>query len=53
MWLRAARWYEAQGEMREAIVHALEAADFSYAASLLERTAEDIWLHGETHTLYR
>jgi ATP/maltotriose-dependent transcriptional regulator MalT len=53
VWLRAARWYESRGEMREAIAHALEAADFSYAASLLEQTAEDIWLRGETHTLYR
>jgi LuxR family transcriptional regulator, maltose regulon positive regulatory protein len=53
VWLRAAYWYEAQGEMREAVAHALAAADFSYATSLLERAAEDIWLYGETQTLYR
>ncbi|MDQ2903434.1 MAG: LuxR C-terminal-related transcriptional regulator [Chloroflexota bacterium] len=52
VWLRAAHWYEAQGEMREAVAHALAAADFSYATSLLERAAEDIWLYGETQTLY-
>src|SRR5213596_3581810 len=34
---RAAQWYEAQGELREAIGHALAATDYSYAASLIER----------------
>src|SRR6266702_1097976 len=34
---RAARWYEAAGESREAITHALAALDYPYAASLMER----------------
>ncbi|WP_165423386.1 LuxR C-terminal-related transcriptional regulator [Ktedonosporobacter rubrisoli] len=34
---RAARWYEAQGLLEEAIAHALEAGDAAFAALLLER----------------
>src|SRR2546425_10528814 len=37
--IRAAHWYEGQSEVREAIVHALAAPDFSYAADLLEQAA--------------
>jgi LuxR family maltose regulon positive regulatory protein len=44
---RAAQWYEAQGELREAIAHALAATDSSYAASLIERAAARLWLSGE------
>ncbi|BCL79890.1 LuxR family transcriptional regulator [Ktedonobacteria bacterium brp13] len=51
--IRAARWYEGQGETREAIVHALAASDFPYAALLMERVVEEVWLHGESQTLYR
>lgn len=50
---RAARWYEGQNELPEAIAHALTAADFSYAASLMERAAEGVWLNGESKLLYR
>jgi LuxR family maltose regulon positive regulatory protein len=49
---RAARWYEAQAEWREAIAHALAATDFSYAACLIEQTAEQFWLRGEATTVY-
>lgn len=54
---RAAHWYEAQGGdegagLREAIAHALLAADFSYAADLIEREAPHIWLSGEAHTVH-
>ena len=49
--LRAARFYEAHGEMREAIVHALVALDFPYAARLMEREAPHLWLHGEAQAV--
>jgi len=48
---RAAHYFAAQDEMREAITHALAARDFSYAASLIERTAERLWLSGEAQTV--
>jgi LuxR family maltose regulon positive regulatory protein len=44
---RAARWYEAQGEWREAITHALAAPDYPLAASLMEQAAPVFWLSGE------
>jgi LuxR family transcriptional regulator, maltose regulon positive regulatory protein len=50
---RAALWYAARSELREAIAHALAAQDFAYAASLIERAAEGVWLSGEIQTLYR
>ncbi len=46
---RAARWYEAQEEWREAIAHALAASDFSYAATLMEQAAPECWLSGDVH----
>jgi ATP/maltotriose-dependent transcriptional regulator MalT len=36
---RAAHWYAAQGELCEAIAHALAARDFATAAALIEREA--------------
>jgi LuxR family maltose regulon positive regulatory protein len=48
---RAAHWYAAQDELREAITHALAAKDFSYAAELIERAAEGLWLSGEAQTV--
>jgi LuxR family maltose regulon positive regulatory protein len=45
--LRAARFYVAEGEPREAIIHALAAPDYSLAASLIEHAAEQFWLNGE------
>ena len=44
---RAARWYEAQGEWREAITHALAAPDYPLAASLIEQAAPVFWVSGE------
>jgi LuxR family maltose regulon positive regulatory protein len=51
--LRAARFYEAQGEWREAITHALAASDFPYAADLLERFLVPQSWRNEYHTLRR
>jgi LuxR family transcriptional regulator, maltose regulon positive regulatory protein len=50
---RAARFYEAQGEWAEAITHALQAADYSTAANLMEQTVEQFWLRGEAATITR
>ncbi len=49
--LRAARWYEAAGELREAITHALAASDYPYAATLMEQAALPLWLSGEGRTV--
>jgi LuxR family maltose regulon positive regulatory protein len=49
--LRAARFYAVQGEMREAIAHALQARDYSYAAHLMESVAPRLWLSGEAQTV--
>lgn len=48
---RAANWYEAQGELREAITHALEAADYPSAARMMEQAAPHLWLSGEAQTI--
>ena len=45
--MRAARWYETQGEWHEAIAHALAAPDYPLAASLMEQAAPVFWLSGE------
>ena len=50
---RAADFYEAQGEWHEAIAHALQAADFSTAARLMEQTVELVWERGEAATMAR
>ncbi|HEX6555780.1 MAG TPA: LuxR C-terminal-related transcriptional regulator [Ktedonobacteraceae bacterium] len=50
---RAAHFYEAQGEWAEAITHALQAADYSTAANLMEQTVEQFWLRGEAATIAR
>lgn len=44
---RAARWYESQGALQEAIPYALAARDDTLAAALIERAAEDLWLNGK------
>src|SRR5207237_3304438 len=49
---RAASFYEAAGELREAITHALAAADYPYAARMIEREAPRLWLSGEAQTVY-
>ncbi len=50
---RAARFYEAQEQWAEAITHALQAADFSTAARLMEQTVEQFWVRGETAQISR
>ncbi len=50
---RAAEFYAAQGEWTEAITHALQAADYSTAARLMEHTVEQFWLRGEAATITR
>ena len=50
---RAARFYEAHGEWAEAITHALQAADYTMAANLMEQTVEQFWLRGEAATIAR
>jgi LuxR family maltose regulon positive regulatory protein len=47
----AAVWYEQRGWLHEAILHALAAQDFSFAASLLESNVERLYLQGELKTL--
>ncbi|MBC8074642.1 MAG: LuxR family transcriptional regulator, partial [Chloroflexales bacterium] len=48
---RAARWYAEQGELREAIPHALVAKDAAKAAALITRAAPVLWLRGEAATV--
>jgi LuxR family maltose regulon positive regulatory protein len=50
--LRAASFYEAAGELREAIAHALVAPDYTLAASLMEQAAPVLWLSGEARTVH-
>ncbi len=50
--IRAARWYETQGEWRAAIAHALAAPDYPLAASLMEQAAPQFWLSGEASTVH-
>src|SRR5260221_3041780 len=50
--LRAARFYEAADELREAIAHALAAPDYAYAASLMEQAAEPFWFRGEARIIH-
>jgi LuxR family transcriptional regulator, maltose regulon positive regulatory protein len=49
--IRAARWYEAAGELREAIAQALAVPDYPLAASLMELAAPHLWLCGEVSTV--
>ena len=48
---RASRWYVQHGLTREAVYHALAAADFTQAARLIEDTAESTARRGELSTL--
>ncbi|HET8854001.1 MAG TPA: LuxR family transcriptional regulator, partial [Ktedonobacteraceae bacterium] len=48
---RAARWYEAQGYVHEAMAHALAAKNYSFAAEVLERAVEQLWMNGEAKTV--
>ena len=49
---RAARYYEATGELQEAIAHALAAPDYPLASSLMEQAAPELWLRGEARAVY-
>ena len=48
---RAARWYEGEGLIAEAVGHALVAGDFELAANLMERIAGNLFARGELATL--
>jgi LuxR family maltose regulon positive regulatory protein len=50
---RASAWYERQGLLREAVQHALAAADFAQAARLVEQTFTALVRRGEIATLHR
>lgn len=47
----AARWYQRQGWLHEAIPHALATRDFGFVAELIEGYAELLFLQGEMKTL--
>jgi LuxR family maltose regulon positive regulatory protein len=47
----AARWYQHQGWLHEAIPHALATQDFWFVAELLENCTERLFLQGEVKTL--
>lgn len=49
---RAAYWHEGQGNIREAITHALAATDYEHVASLLECAAPRLWMNGGVKTVY-
>ena len=49
--IRAARFYEMREAWREAVTHALAAADHSYAAELIEHAAFPFWVNGESRTI--
>lgn len=44
---RAACWYEEQGLIHETMAHTLAAADYSFAISVLEREAAQLWIQSE------
>lgn len=48
---RAARWYAQQGNIFEAVEHALTGADYAFAADLMEGSAAQMWSDGQSETL--
>jgi LuxR family maltose regulon positive regulatory protein len=50
---RASEWFEKQGLMEEAVQHALHTHDWTFAADLVDRTAQEMLLRSETTTLLR
>jgi LuxR family maltose regulon positive regulatory protein len=50
---RASRWFHEQGQLPEAIEHALLGEDFSWAAGLIEQAAEGAVMRGELGLLER
>jgi len=49
---RASRWYAQNGYLADAIQHALLAADFPYAATLIEEAWPTLWNQGAIATLF-
>jgi LuxR family maltose regulon positive regulatory protein len=50
---RASQWYEAQGQIQDAIEHALAAPDWGNAARLIGVASESMFKRGESATLFR
>ncbi len=48
---RASAWFESQGQLSEAVRHALASGDFSHAANLMEMAMTDLLGHGEMQTV--
>ena len=48
---QAARWYDKEGYVHEAIAHALSAKNFSLVISIVEREAHRLWMQGEAKTV--
>lgn len=48
---RAARWYAQQGNIFEAVEHALTGADYAFAADLMEGSAAQMWSDGQSEKL--
>ena len=51
--LRAATWYESNGQPEAAIEHAQAAGDASRVAHLVLETANPVWASGRAHTVMR
>lgn len=49
--VRAARFHASREQWREAVMHALAAASYSYAAELIEQAAFPFWISGESRTI--
>ncbi len=49
---RASQWYAQQGYLVDATQHALQAADFVYAAALIEQVWPTLWNQGAIATLF-
>jgi LuxR family maltose regulon positive regulatory protein len=49
---RASEWHEAHGYLRDAVRHALETRDWTYAADLVERHGMATLMHSEISTVY-
>ena len=51
--IRATKWHERNGNLDDAIQHALQALDFERAASLIEQAAQSVIAHGRLTTFLR
>jgi LuxR family maltose regulon positive regulatory protein len=50
---RAAEWYKNNGFVEEAIKHSLRAEEYDFAATIIEKNADDFWWSGDQATLQR